>query len=304
MTLLERYIEKQNYPMVKLILECYEKIQLQNGKMMQLLQPDKIKCLNDAEFQVYSQWGEDGIIQWLLKKIPIVNNTFIEFGVEDYTEANTLFLLKNNNWSGMVIDGSKEAIERVREKNWYWKYDLKAVASFITRENIESVLAESGFDRDLGLLSVDIDGNDWWVLKNINNYSPRILICEYNAVFGYDKSVTIPYAEDFYRTNAHYSNLYWGASYRALKELAEQKGYVFVGTNSNANNMFFVRKDLVSYIDYDLEKIPLYEQKYRESRDEEGNITLISTLSKKREVIKDMPLYDIENDMMIKVSDI
>ena len=68
------------------------------------------KDLNDYEFKVSSQWGEDGIIQHLINKIEIKNKVFFEFGVENYTESNTRFLLHNNNWKGLVIDGSVENI--------------------------------------------------------------------------------------------------------------------------------------------------------------------------------------------------
>lgn len=277
---------------------------LQNGKAMCFSQPLNICKLNDAEFKVFSQWGEDGIIQWLIKKIPIKNKTFIEFGVEDYEESNTRFLLMNNNWSGMIIDGSEEAINHVKNTNWFWRYDLKAIAKFITRENICSLLEESGFDEDLGILSVDIDGNDYWILQQITNYKPRILICEYNAVFGYDRAVSIPYKEDFYRTEAHYSNLYWGASLQAFVYAAKEKGYTLVGTNSNANNAFFIRNDLLKYIDFDYSSINLPEQKYREARNKEGKISLISGLKNKQYEIANMPLIDVVNNAELIVGEL
>ena len=137
-----------------------------------------VKSLKEVEFKVYSQWGEDGIIQYLIQILPILNKTFIEFGVQDYTEANTRFLLEADNWSGMIMDGSKENMDTVRREDIYWRYDLNAVPVFITRENINTLLLKSGFDRDLGILSIDIDGNDYWVWKEINVMQPRIIICE------------------------------------------------------------------------------------------------------------------------------
>lgn len=189
---------------------------------------------------MFSQWGEDGIIQWLIRQIPIQNETFIEFGVEDYRESNTRFLLEENNWSGMIIDGSKQNIELVKKEDLYWRYDLNAIKAFITRENINELLMRSRFDKDLGLLSIDIDGNDYWVWEKINVVEPRIVICEYNPIFGSNRAVSVPYRADFYRTKAHYSNLFFGCSLKALVMLAEQKGYTFIGTNSNACNAFLL----------------------------------------------------------------
>ena len=118
----------------------------------------------DHEFKVYSQWGEDGIIDHLVQSIPITNKTFVEFGVETYTEANTLFLLKHRNWNGLVIDGSPDNVESIRRGSVLWKYDLAADCSFITKDNINEIISRNGISGDIGLLSVDIDGNDYWVM--------------------------------------------------------------------------------------------------------------------------------------------
>jgi hypothetical protein len=273
-----------------------ETLLLQNGRLLSANQPKEPISLADTEFKVFSQWGEDGIIQWLIKTLPIENETFIEFGVEDYQEANTRFLLMNNNWSGMIIDGSRENMDSVKRSSIYWRYNLLAKDAFITKENINDLLACSGFKEDLGLLSVDIDGNDYWVLEAIEGFKPRILICELNPTFGYEKKVTIPYDASFYRTNAHYSNLYFGASLQAIKSLAERKGYCFIGTNLNANDAFFVRADLIQYIPETIRNNPIsYEVRSRESRDKNGKLTYISSASEKLELIADKTMIDLDS---------
>ncbi len=113
------------------------------------------KHLKDYEFKVFSQWGEDGIIQHLTSVLEIENKTFIEFGVEDFFESNCRYLMMKDNWIGFVIDGSASNIDRLKEAEFYWRYDLTALNSFITRENINELLAKSGFDEDLGILSID-----------------------------------------------------------------------------------------------------------------------------------------------------
>ena len=118
--------------------------------------------LSDYEFKVFSQWGEDGILQYLTANIDIRNKTFIEFGVEDFLESNCRFLLMKDVWQGFVIDGSFRNIDRLMASYFYWQYPLSAKAAFVTCENVSELLAESGFDRDIGILSVDIDGVDYF----------------------------------------------------------------------------------------------------------------------------------------------
>jgi hypothetical protein len=122
-----------------------------------------LPCLKDAEFRVSSQFGDDGIIQYLLHHLRMDTDTFIDFGVENYRESNTRFLLENNNWRGLVIDGSQANIDFIRSEDIYWRHDLTAVCSFITAENINQIFEEHGFTGEIGILSIDIDGNDWHV---------------------------------------------------------------------------------------------------------------------------------------------
>lgn len=135
------------------------------------------------EFKVFSQWGEDGIIQILVHEVPILHRTFVEFGVEDFSESNCRFLMMKDNWAGLVIDGDRDNVARIEAASWYWKHDLVATAAFVTEESIDDLIAQRGFDADLGLLSVDIDGMDYWVLQAITAVRPRIVVAEYNSIF-------------------------------------------------------------------------------------------------------------------------
>lgn len=253
----------------------------------------RLQSLEEAEFQVFSQFGEDGIIQWLIHNVDISDRTFVEFGVEDYTEANTRFLLMNNNWTGLVMDGSKESVDRIKGWELFWKYDLTAVEAFITRENINQLITDAGFQGDIGILSIDLDGNDWWILNAVTCVSPRILICEYNNIFGAEKRVTVPYDAQFVRTEKHYSNLYWGCSIGAFCGWAQENGYYYMGSNSAGNNAFFVRKDCIKP-DRIPEKANVFvESRYRESRDQAGNLTYLRE-NDRLKCIKSMELFEIE----------
>lgn len=200
--------------------------------------------LRAAEFRVFSQWGEDGIIQHLINTVPIEHRNFVEFGVEDYSEANTRFLLMHDNWSGLLLDGDPDNIARIRRDDLSWRYTLKAECAFITRENINELLSRNGMAGDVGLLSIDIDGNDYWVWEALDVINPRIVVIEYNSRFGPSRAVSVPYDAGFTRAKAHHSTIYYGASLAALVRLGERKGYDFVGSNSTGCNAFFVRREL------------------------------------------------------------
>jgi hypothetical protein len=212
------------------------------------LNKNSIKSINEVEFKVFSQWGEDGIIDWLINNIPNIPKTFIEFGVENYTESNTRLLLLNYNWSGCIIDGSKENIMNIKKQHIYWRHNLNAINTFIDLDNIEDLINNQNFGPKLGILSIDIDGNDYWVWEKIQTTKPVIIICEYNAVFGDIHSISVPYDPIFQRSSYSSTNLYFGASIQALIKLGEKKGYEFIGTNSNGCNAFFIDKNYAHYV--------------------------------------------------------
>ncbi len=233
--------------------------------------------LQDHEFKVFSQWGEDGILQFLLRRVPISRKIFIEFGVENYTESNTRFLLTNDNWSGLVIDGSQEHVDFIRNDSIYWRHNLKACCAFITRDNINDLFRQNGLSGEIGLLSIDIDGNDYWVWEQIDAVQPAIIVAEYNSRFGPERAVTVPYDPNFVREKAHYSCAYYGASLAALVALGKRKGYAFVGSNSAGNNAFFVRRDLRPDELPELSAADGYvRRQFREARDEQGLLAHLS----------------------------
>jgi len=263
-------------------------------------QKTSYRSLHELEFQIFSQFGDDGIIQWLVNKIDIPHKVFVEFGVENYKESNTRFLLINNKWKGLVMDGSEENIKFVRNDIISWAHHIHAVQCFITKDNINKVLLDfinQGYDKELGILSIDIDGNDYWVWKEISVVNPVIVIAEYNAIFGKDKPWTIPYKEDFFRLDAHSSQLYWGTSLKALCILAKEKGYEFIGCNSHGNNAYFIRKDKVG----DLRTLSC-EEGFVDAlfREYATNGDWVSG-TKRAEVIKGMPVFNIETQQIEKI---
>ncbi len=261
-----------------------------------------VRNLREVEFRVFSQWGEDGILQYLLGRVPVNRELFVELGVEDYRESNTRFLLMQNNWRGLVVDAGRENIESIRRSDLYWRHELTGICSFITRANVNDLIRQAGFEGDVGLLSIDIDGNDYWVWQAIDIIRPRIVICEYNSVFGRRSAITVPYQADFRRSRAHHSNLYFGASLPALCRLAEAKGYVFAGSNSAGCNAFFVLEEFSEGIHRHSADEGYVYSLARESRDRRGHLTHASGADR-LSLIRSMPVYDIDRNVTIPLSE-
>ncbi len=282
-----------------------EQTRLLLGKMLsnQVRSHGIYENIRGAEFQVFSQFGDDGILQYLIEQTYPVVEKFIEFGVQNYTEANTRFLLMNNNWSGLIIDGNAGNMEFARHSSYYWRHALQTVTQFVDRGNINALFEAAGFSGEIGLLSVDIDGNDFWVWEAIHVIDPVLVTVEYNSAFGAEHAITIPYDAAFYRTQAHYSNLYYGASLKALCLLAEKKGYAFVGCNSAGNNAHFVRKDKAGRIPIMTAKQGYVESKFRESRDKDGKSNYLQG-RQRLETIKDMQVFDVENGKTVFIRDL
>jgi hypothetical protein len=260
------------------------------GRQLQDLPAGDIQAV---EFRVFSQWGEDGILQHLLRHVKVSRKIFVEFGVENYTESNTRYLLMNGNWAGLVIDGSPGNIDYVKRDEIYWRYNLKAECAFITKENINDLIRRNGICGEIGLLSVDIDGNDYWVWEAIEVVTPSVVVVEYNSRFGPERAVTVPYDARFVRTAAHHSNIYYGASLAALCMLGRRKGYSFVGCNTAGNNAFFVRNELMPS---NLPKLVCAEgfvrSQFRESRDAHGELALLSEAEEKA-ILDRLPVVEV-----------
>ena len=251
------------------------------------------KDITKKEFKVFSQWGEDGIIDHLVSNLEIENKTFIEFGVENYEESNTKFLLLNKNWEGFILDSSSVNIKHIKNSELYWKHTLTAITSFVNKENINDLLKLSKFDKKIGLLSIDIDGNDYWVWKEINKIEPSIVIIEYNSRLGIEKPYVVPYKKNFERKKVNSSMIYYGASLKALVKLGKEKGYELVHCNKAGSNAFFVKKDLLNEKIKSIDVIKGFVQnKFRESRDKKGKLIFLDK-KREKEIIFKLPLVEV-----------
>jgi hypothetical protein len=170
------------------------------------------------------------MLQVIFSKIGMTNRFYVEFGVEDGSECNTRYLRERLGWTGLLMDGGNHAapVGNVRKE-------------FITAENICALFNKYGVPREFDLLSIDIDGNDYWVWKAIEDYSPRVVVIEYNSSIRPNESKTVPYQPDFHWDGTDY----FGASILALAKLGREKGYTLIACDNNGINAFFLKDSLV-----------------------------------------------------------
>lgn len=291
-------------PVIEVVRAESETIRLAIGRAeARAIKVSDITDPRDAEFSVFSQFGEDGIIQFLTSRLGLAKGRFVEIGVEDYTESNTRFLMQNDDWSGLIIDSGTSHVEFARSPAVAWRHRLEAVSAFVTAENIGGLLVSHGFDSDVDLMSVDIDGNDYWVLDALGAVRPQVVVAEYNSIFGATAAVTVPYRPDFDRRAAHWSWLYFGASIAALCWWADKHGYDLVATNRAGNNAFFVSAALDHGLPVLTAETGYVASTFREARARDGRLSLIDPHTEGRQVIRHLPVVDVITGTTLTLED-
>ena len=192
-------------------------------------------------YKVFSQTDEDGIINEIFKRIGTTNKQFLEFGVN--TDFNNTTYLLFNGWKGVWLESSKKKIIKIEEKysSFIKNKKLKIFNKIITAENVNEELKFSKLNKNLDLLSIDIDGNELYVLNELKIINPRVIIVEYNAKFPPPVEKTIKYDPKFIWD---YDD-YFGSSLQLLENTLKKIGYVLVGCNALGVNAFFIKKEFV-----------------------------------------------------------
>lgn len=192
------------------------------------------------EFQVFSQNGEDGILLAILSKLASPAKRFVEIGVEEGLECNSAVLGFVLGWDGVMVEADPlraAAARKLAERMLAGRTNRVDVChALVTCDNVNEIVRGS----PLGLLSIDVDGMDYWLWKAVDATAAEVVIIEYNASMGPDRSVTVPYDKSFSAMKAHASGYYHGASLAALERLGRSKGYSLVAVDSAGVNAFFV----------------------------------------------------------------
>ena len=266
-----------------------------------------IKNINDLDYKIYSQFGEDGIIDYLIKSLNIISPKFVEIGVGDYSECNTRFLFETAQPKGLIIDCIENFKKEVSKNISLWKGDLKILNEKINSKNINQILEMEGFTSEIDIFSLDIDGVDYWILEKLPPNFSKIVIVEYNSIFGPDLEVSVPNINDFDRSNYHHSNLCFGASLKAMISLLEKKGFVFLGSTRSKVNAFFVLKTEIDKINLNIpntDDLSFYtNSNITESRNVDGQLNYLSGKDKLTE-ISECELINLNDNNLKKIKEI
>jgi hypothetical protein len=212
-----------------------------------LLGEGKLPTFGETGFRVFSQFEEDGKLLFIFSIIGMNTKTFVEIGSDDGVNSNAANLYFNFGWRGLFVDGNAGSIKR--GKKFFakyphsWLYQPTFICAKVTRDNVNQLITESGLSGEVGLLSIDIDGNDYWVWDALTVIQPQVVIIETHNEFGME-NIVVPYDPDYAYPGKH--PVYHGASPKAMVGLARRKGYRLVGANELGFNFFFVRNDLAA----------------------------------------------------------
>jgi len=196
------------------------------------------------EFSAFSQNGEDGIIDQLTRKLIKSNHYFIEIGAYDGIECNTAYLAIARKYNGLMVEGNKYRAQIAKRMMASFNIGCTCAQLFVSKETIP-ILKKMACYTDPDVLSLDIDGVDYYIAKKIltTGFRPKIFVVEYNSVYGPDNKVTIPYKPDFDYNQESSTQLYFGCSIAAWKDLFTAHGYQFVTVDSRGANAFFIHPD-------------------------------------------------------------
>jgi len=197
--------------------------------------------LTASRFRLLSQNQEDGILWALFREIGTTSKRFVEFG-SGASGGNAAMLAGEFGWTGLLVEGDQGKVGYAGRRF----PRATAVCAWITPETVNTLLQEHGYAGEVDLLSVDIDGNDYWVWQAITVCSPRVVMLEYNSMFGPDRAVTVPYDPTFSRRDHRFC--YYGASLGAMTRLSASKGYRLVAVEPTGVNAFFLRNDVAPEI--------------------------------------------------------
>jgi hypothetical protein len=235
---LQRLTLASSQPAQVLLRLQYQALKRNGGTLPELI---------DTEFRCYSQNGEDGILLYLFAVLGCTNRKVVEVCAGDGIECNAANLIINHSWLGLLIDGDPNNI--AAGKAFYAAHENTRfgspalVASWVTAETIDDLIASHGFTGEIDLLSLDLDGMDYWVWRAIECIRPRVVVLEFNGLLGPDRSLTLPYDQKF-RLDFSQQPYKCGASLSAFAKLGRAKGYRLIGVTALGINAFFVRNDV------------------------------------------------------------
>jgi len=255
----------------------------------------------DAELSVFSQFGEDGILDFLCDQLEISKPRVLEIGAGDFLECNSRFLVEARGASLYAVDGAAGLLKNIQRSPLMWKTSVLAEEAWVTPDNMSDISRRAReFMGGIDIFSLDIDGNDYWVLKSLDLSGVAIAVIEYNPVFGPTRALSVPRDDRFDRSSAHWTWQYYGMSLRALLTHMSDECFTFVGTNRSGNNAFFVRDSLVGRVEIELPdssstaNLAMYtDWRVRDSRGEDGGMSYETPIHAAG-LLRGLPVYNLD----------
>jgi len=218
-----------------------QKTLMQQYRLLASKGSEWLPSMRDVGFRKYSQFEEDGILLYIFSLIPPINRTCVEICAGDGRQCNTANLIINHGWWGHLFDGNEEHVRAGEEffssNRDTFVYPPRFTKAWITAEHVNDQIAQSGARGPIDLLSLDLDGMDYWIWKAITVVQPQVVVCETHNPIPPDKALTVPYDPVFVFESEHYR----GASLAAMCKLGREKGYRLIGTHRFGFNAFFMR---------------------------------------------------------------
>jgi len=212
------------------------------------LQCSSLPKFDEVGFRTYGEIDEDGKLWFIFSLIGTTNQVLVDIGAGGIVGSNSANLIINHGWTGLLIDADERAIQGIAGFYAHCpetrNLPPKALHAWVTAENVNSIIVENGCHGEIDLLLIDVDGVDYWIWKAIDCVQPRVVLLEYQAIWGPEKSVTVPYAPNFKAEYFGRFGIYSGASLAAFVKLGREKGYRLVGCNRYGYNAFFLRNDV------------------------------------------------------------
>jgi hypothetical protein len=206
--------------------------------------------LTSSELKAFSQNGEDGVIEEVLRRIGRGSGTFAEFGIGSGVEGNCVFLAQVLGWRGVFLEGDPAAYAGLARRYEHVP-GVSAAQAYVEPATIDELLPDAGVVAEPDVLSIDVDGNDYYLWEALNSVRPRLLVIEYNAALDPAARLVQPYSP-----TGPDGTAFFGASLGALEALAKRKGYRLVHTELAGVNAFFVREDLAGDAFLPLAEVP------------------------------------------------
>ena len=219
---------------------------LQRRALLELGELGYPERLMIGRFGLLSQNEEDGIVLALLRAAGPGPGRCVEIGCGE-NGGNSGMLVGELGFHGLMVDADEENVATVQRR--FPPSRLTAATAFVEPDSVDDLLRSHGFEGEVDVLSIDIDGNDIWVWEALEAVRPRIAVIEFNSLFGPDRCVVVPYQRGFVRLDvAGADGTYFGASLAALAAVGARKGMRLVAVDQRGVNAFFLREDIAPEI--------------------------------------------------------